>query len=412
MAPDDKVICTYRIESPFPAERAAQFMAANMSAGTFTKVPGESKVAMSRFSPAIEAVRPLVEPDHSEQQAAEVVIAIPLDLTGTDMATLLSVVAGGVMELRELTAIRLIDIELPAALAGVHPGPQFGIAGTRELTGVYDRPIIASIIKPNVGLSPEQTADMVSVLAAAGVDFIKDDEKMTSPAYSPLAKRVEAVMRAINDEAQRTGKKTMFAFNISADDPETLVRNHDIVLAAGGTCVMVSINHIGYGGIRYLRRHSQLPIHAHRNGWGMWTRCRQTGMEFNAYNKLWRMVGIDHLHVNGIRNKYWESDDSVVNAIRQCLKPLFSLDDRLLPVVGSGMWADQLPDTYARTQTTDFMYIAGGGIQAHPGGPAAGVTSLMQAWEAAVASIPLAEYAETHPELKQALEKFGKPKTN
>ena len=46
---------------------------------------------------------------------------------------------------------------------------------------------------------------------------------------------------------------------------------------------------------------------------------------------------------------------------------------------------------------------AGGGIMAHPGGPAAGVRAMREAWEAAVAGIPLEEHARTHPELGRAL---------
>lgn len=419
MTTADVVRCTYLIESPFPPERAADITAAALSSGTFTKVPGETEALKQRFSAVVEKVEALetVEqaalpygesPLQTPHYRAQVMVSVPLEVTGMELSTLLAVVLGGVTELRELSGLRLLDIELPAAFGEAHPCPQFGVNGTRRLTNVYDRPIIASIIKPNVGLLPEQTAAMVRSLAEAGVDFVKDDEKMTNPPYSPLAQRIEAVMRVINDVADRTGKRTMFAFNISSDDPETLIRNHDLVLAAGGSCVMVNINHVGYAGVRYLRRRSQLPIHAHRNGWGMMTRCPLLGMEFNAYNKLWRLVGVDHLHVNGIRNKYWEADASVVNAIGQCLTPLFSQEDRLLPVVGSGMWAGQLPDTYRLTRTTDFMYIAGGGIQGHPGGAAAGVLSLKQAWEASVQGITLDEYARDHAELRQALEKFGK----
>jgi ribulose 1,5-bisphosphate carboxylase large subunit-like protein len=44
---------------------------------------------------------------------------------------------------------------------------------------------------------------------------------------------------------------------------------------------------------------------------------------------------------------------------------------------------------------------------AHPGGIAAGVAALRQAWEAAVAGVPLAEFARSHKELRQAMEKFG-----
>jgi ribulose-bisphosphate carboxylase large chain len=55
------------------------------------------------------------------------------------------------------------------------------------------------------------------------------------------------------------------------------------------------------------------------------------------------------------------------------------------------------------------MYLAGGGVMAHPAGPAAGATSLRQAWEAAAQGVPLAEYARSHPELWQAMEKYGNP---
>jgi len=51
--------------------------------------------------------------------------------------------------------------------------------------------------------------------------------------------------------------------------------------------------------------------------------------------------------------------------------------------------------------------MAGGGIMAHPGGPAAGVAALRQAWEAAVGGIPLADYAKRHEPLRQTLDKFG-----
>jgi ribulose-bisphosphate carboxylase large chain len=66
--------------------------------------------------------------------------------------------------------------------------------------------------------------------------------------------------------------------------------------------------------------------------------------------------------------------------------------------------------TYTLVGTTDVLFISGGGILGHPGGPAAGVAAIQQAWDAAVAGIPVADYAATHAELRAALEKFGKKK--
>ena len=55
----------------------------------------------------------------------------------------------------------------------------------------------------------------------------------------------------------------------------------------------------------------------------------------------------------------------------------------------------------------DLIHAAGGGIMGHPGGVAAGVRSLREAWEAAVAGISLEEYARSHPDLKASLQEFA-----
>ena len=53
------------------------------------------------------------------------------------------------------------------------------------------------------------------------------------------------------------------------------------------------------------------------------------------------------------------------------------------------------------------MHLAGGGIVSHPGGVAAGVASMREAWEAAAAGVALAQYAAERPALQAALDKFG-----
>ena len=228
----------------------------------------------------------------------------------------------------------LIDLELPPAFGAKYPGPQFGIPGTRKLAGVYDQPIIGTIVKPSVGLSPEQTAELVRELGEAGIDFIKDDELQADGPYCPLAARVAAVMGVINRLADKTGKKVMFAFNIT-DDLDAMLRHHDVVLKAGGTCVMTSLHSIGLPALLELRKRCGLPIHGHRNGWGMYGRHPLLGVEYPAWQKLWRLAGVDHLHVNGLRNKFSEPDDSVVRGIRACLKPMYRPDDTVMPVISS-----------------------------------------------------------------------------
>ncbi|ORE98422.1 3-oxo-isoapionate-4-phosphate decarboxylase OiaX [Aurantimonas sp. 22II-16-19i] len=412
----DSIRVTYRIETAGDPQAMAQKIASDQSTGTFTELAGETAAVKARCAARVEAVEPLPDiatPSIPQPGAtgpvrrADAVISYPLEAVGTDIAALMTIAIGGVYAARGLSGIRVMDIELPEAFA-CHPGPQFGIAGSRKLMGVAKGPMIASIIKPSLGLLPQETAAVVKTLCEAGVDFIKDDEKLMSPGYSPLDSRVAAIMPVIRDHEQKTGKRVMYAFGISSADPDVMMRNHDRVVAAGGNAAVVNINSIGHGGMSFLRKRSALCLHAHRNGWDILTRHPGLGMEFRAYQKIWRLLGVDQFQINGIRAKYWEPDESFVKSFHDVMTPIFSDADRPLPVVCSGQWGGQAVETYERTgRTLDLMYLGGGGIHGHPMGPAAGVRAIRQAWQAAEAGESLAAKARDHPELAASLAKWG-----
>jgi ribulose-bisphosphate carboxylase large chain len=410
---------TYRIETAGDVVTLADKIASDQSTGTFVEVPGETPELKARVAARVVDVRmlePVSTPSFPETNASdrrvysrgEADIEFPLDAVGTDIAALTTISIGGVFSIKGFSGIRVVDMKLPSEFGEAYQGPQFGVAGSRALTAVHERPIIGSIVKPALGLRPHETAALVRELVEADVDFIKDDEKLASPAYSGLADRVKAIMPIILDREQKTGRKVMYAFGISNVDPETMVRNHDIVAAAGGNAAVVNINSIGFGGFSYLRKRSRLVLHAHRNGWDILTRHPGLGMDFRVYQQFWRLLGVDQFQINGIRAKYWEPDESFVRSFEALKTPLFSPRDCPLPVAGSGQWGGQAPETFQRTgRTQDLLYLCGGGIVSHPGGPAAGVRAVRQAWEAAVAGVPLETYAREHRELAQSLAKFG-----
>jgi len=251
-----------------------------------------------------------------------------------------------------------------------------------------------------------QTAERVKLLIESGLDFIKDDELMGDLPHSPFEQRVSSVMDVINRFADSYGRKPMYAFNLSGSI-DRMKRRHDFALEAGATCIMASLHWVGFCGMQELSRHSQLPIHGHRNGWGLFSRSEAIGIDFTAWQKLWRLAGVDQLHCNGLRNKFCESDASVARSAQACLTPLRQPSDRAMPVISSGQWAGQIPDTCGVLSGPDFMFLCGGGIVGHPRGPAAGVASLKQAWEATQQGVSLEEHARSAPELREALEFFG-----
>jgi ribulose-bisphosphate carboxylase large chain len=153
-----------------------------------------------------------------------------------------------------------------------------------------------------------------------------------------------------------------------------------------------------------LRRHSQLPIHAHRAGWGYLSRSPQLGWDYAPWQMIWRLAGADHLHVNGLRNKFSEPDDSVIDAARAVLAPVMpEAPMPAMPVFSSGQTGLQAADTYAAIGCADLIHTAGGGIFGHPGGVAAGVEALREAWVAAIEGVPLERHAERNPALRAAL---------
>jgi ribulose-bisphosphate carboxylase large chain len=412
----ERITATYRIETPLDPQRAAEVLAGEQSSGTFVDVPGETDELRCQFGARVERVtelEPTTEPSlpgarqADRYRRAEIVVSWPVDNIGHNLPTLVSTLCGNLYELSQFSGLKLMDFDLPKKFTSAFRGPQFGIRGTYDLTGVDPgRPLIGTIIKPSVGLPPRETARLAGVLADADIDFIKDDELMANPPHSPFDRRVDAVMKVLNEHADIEDWKVMYAFNVT-DDIDEMLRHYDKVADAGGTAVMVSLNSVGLAGVKKLCEHGELAIHGHRNGWGMLNRHPSLGIEFPAYQKLWRLAGVDQIHVNGIANKFWEDDDSVVRSIKSCLKP-FGPGETILPVVSSGQTGLQAPETWRRTRTTDLLYLAGGGILAHPDGPAGGVRAIRQAWKAAVAGIPLEDAAREHPELRHSLEKFAK----
>ncbi|WP_342239736.1 ribulose-bisphosphate carboxylase large subunit family protein [Inquilinus sp. OTU3971] len=411
----ERIEADYLIETAYDPRAAAEAMAGEQSSGTFVAVPGETSALKERSAARVERLEVVGEaPAPSLPGAggkgpivrARVTLSWPLANLGPSLPNLMATVAGNLFELKQFSGLKLLDIRLPPAFAAAHAGPRFGIAGTRRLAGVEGRPLIGTIVKPSVGLGPEDTAELVRTLAEADIDFIKDDELQADGPACPFDDRARAVMRVVNDVAERKGRKVMFAFNLTGDLDE-MRRRHDLVLALGGTCVMASVNAVGLAGMIALGRHSALPIHAHRNGWGYLSRHPLLGFSFTAWHKVWRLAGADHIHVNGLANKFSEDDDSVIASARACLAPLFP--DKpcpIMPVFSSGQTVRQAPGTWQALGSTDLIFAAGGGIMAHPAGPAAGVAALRDAWEAAVGGVPLAEAARTRPALAQALEAY------
>jgi ribulose-bisphosphate carboxylase large chain len=402
---DRRVIrCTYYVESEIDPEQAVAAMAGEQSSGTFVAVPGESPRIRERHAAQVVSVselgvrRPSLPSRRrpEEVRAALAVVEFPMENIGTDLATLQTTVAGNLFELGELFACRVQDIELPDEFVAAHPGPAFGVPGTRRLMGDAEGVMIGTIIKPNVGLDEDEFRLAVRELARASVDLIKDDELMTDPEYLSLERRIAVATEEIREAEQITGHPVMYAFNITGD-LAGLRRRHDMVVEAGGRCVMLNVPVMGLPALAWLREFSEVPVHGHRAGLAGAMRSPALGTSYRVWQQLARLAGADHLHVSGLGSKFYETDAEVAANVHSLLEPLGKTLSPV-PTLSSGQNVTTPEPTFAATGSTDLLMLAGGGVAAHPDGPAAGVRSLRAAWAAAVDGVSLDVAAHTAAE--------------
>ena len=420
-----RIEASYLIETPLDPDKVAAVMAGEQSSGTFVRVAGETDELRARAAAeviSVEELENVAAPSLSSAwlerrqtagpwRRARVRIAFPTANIGANLPTLAATVAGNLYDLGEVTGLRLLDVAVPQAYRDRFDKPLVGVSGTRDRVGAHGRPLFGTIIKPNVGMRANEIADLVGQLCEAGVDFIKDDEVCADPDHAPLAERVPAVMSRIRAYRDRTGRDVMMAFNVT-DETDAMRRHAELVEREGGSCVMASLNWCGLSAMQSLRRATPLAVHGHRNGFGAFARHPLLGIGFDAYQALYRLAGVDHMHVHGIGGKFSDHAAEVEAAARRCLEPLAfdapDASDAVMPAFSSGQWAGTLPVAVEAAGSADFLFMAGGGIIAHPDGPAAGVKSLRQAWEAIARGETLDAAAAMRPELGAALRFFGR----
>lgn len=421
---EDYVIATYYLETPMDLYKAANAFAAEQSTGTWQRVGYETDAMREKHGIKVVGIYKLpYEPTgpnlptgtkmsefgagNVKINAAVLRLAFPHINFGPKIPNLLTAVAGNLYEMGAFTAIKLLDLEFPDSFLKEFTGPRFGIEGTRKIIGVYDRPIVGAIIKPCVGISPKQIAELAYQGAKGGLDFIKDDELIADTKYNTIKARVKTVVKALKRAEDETGEKTMYAFNIT-DRMDRIRELHDIVVEGGGNCVMINAATAGLEAMRELAEYTQVPIHCHRDFAPMWARSPYLGISFTCLTKLFRLSGADQTHCGAISGKLYETDEEVYDNIRTCTHEFGNIAPST-PVSSGGQWAGKAAINKRKIGHVDFIHLAGGGIYAHPGGAEAGARSVRQAWEAVLSGVDVEEYAKDHEALAQAIAHFGKP---
>ncbi|WP_457742349.1 type III ribulose-bisphosphate carboxylase [Thermococcus sp.] len=415
------VVAVFRVTPAkgFTIEQAAGAVAAESSTGTWTTL--YPWYEQERWSDLSAKAYDFIQVGDNEWIVR---IAYPVHIFEEwNMPGFLASVAGNVFGMKRVEWLRLEDLYLPEKFLRDFKGPAFGIKGVRKKLGIEKRPLYGVVPKPKVGYSPEEVEKLAYELFSGGADFLKDDENITSPWYNRFEERAERITKVMEKVENETGEKKTWFANITADIRE-MERRLEILADLGNPHAMVDVVITGWAALEYIRDLAEdygIAIHAHRAMHAAFDRNPKHGISMFVLAKLFRVIGVDQLHIGTagvgklegskwdvIQNKriiteshYVPEENDVLHMEQKFyhMKPVF-------PTSSGGLHPGNI-EPVIRTLGTDLVLQLGGGTMGHPDGPRAGAMAARQAIDAIMEGIPLDEYAKTHKELARALEKWG-----
>ena len=335
-------------------------------------------------------------------KAAVVQLGFPIDAwdVNLNVPMMLLTIAGNAFAFS--TKVRLLDVYFPKELAARFKGPKYGIPGIREKLGVYDRPLCLHIIKPKMGMTPQETANQVYQTALGGADLCKDDEMLSDLSTSPWEKRLEAVLKAIEKAERETGHKMLYMLSIT-DEVDRINEKARKAVQMGANGLLLAYS-AGPSALRRLAEDEEVkaPILLHVSHM-----LSQIPMiSFPVFSKLVRLCGADMM----LSPCIWTSipmvsaEESARN-YQVMVAPMYHLKP-IFPMPAAGMYPGLVP-ALMEEFGIDQIIPAGGGMLGHKMGYTAGAKAWRQAIDATLAGIPLTEAAKTQPELKAAIEQWG-----
>ncbi|MDI6737294.1 MAG: type III ribulose-bisphosphate carboxylase [Nanoarchaeota archaeon] len=413
------VIASFRVKVPkwSTAKRAWGAVAAESSVGTWSALK-----AMNYKN--VQAVAAKV----FEAKGRWIKIAYPEDhFEEGNMSQILASIAGNVFGMKAVDALRLEDIEFTKKIVKSFPGPKFGRRGVRNIFKVYGRPLMLSVAKPKVGLTTSQHVEVGRQIWEGGLDLLKDDENLADQKFNPFKKRVVESLKMRDKIEKKTGEKKSYLINITGPTVKEMEKRAKFIKEHGGEYAMIDIITTGWAAVASVREicgDLGLAIHAHRAMHGAMTRIPTHGFSMNCVAKCVRLLGVDQFHI-GTANigklvgsaeevmfleKQIVDDKVEANAQMHTLPQEWFGTKSVFPVSSGGLHP-LLVDKVMNKLGTDIMLQIGGGIHGHPSGSYAGAKAMREAVEAYLAGIDLAVAAKKCPELKVALDYWGRKGT-
>jgi 2,3-diketo-5-methylthiopentyl-1-phosphate enolase len=377
-----------------------QRLALEGSTASWMEVKEETPEVRERLSSKVLSYLEIPAPKGTKKAVVQLAFPIAAWEENVNVPMLLLSIMGNIPAFP--TKLRMLDLYVPRSVASKFQGPKFGIRGIREKLGVYGRPLVLHIIKPKMGMTPEETAAQVYETALGGADLCKDDEMCSELSNSRFEDRLEAVLRALEKAEQETGHKTLYMVSIT-DEANRVTEKARRAVELGATGLLFAYS----GGLSSLKVLADdplvnAPILLHVSHM---LAMLQT-MSFPVLSKLCRLCGADMMLTPSMWSSIPVASPEESLRVGQTLVASFYHIKRTWPMPAAGMYPG-LVDVLIQEHGVDFIVPSGGGMLGHPMGYKAGAMAWRQAIDAVLAGMTLQEAARKHAEFGAAAELWG-----
>ncbi len=408
----DYALATYfiQLDKSVDVIKKAETMAVGQTIGTWVPVPGVTdemrrnhcgKVVNIFDAPPFELSTQISE----DLRTYFIQIAYPTINFDNQFPQMFTTLLGN--DASTSAQVKLVDLQLPESFVSAFKGPKYGIEGLRKLTGVEKDPLVLNMIKPCTGITPEAGAGIFYETALGGPDFIKDDELLGNPSFCRVWDRVKAYNAAAQAAYEKTGKETIYIANVT-DSADRLWDTVDRCLEAGAKALMMCFTTLSYSLFQAVSEKVDVPVMGHYAASGMMNEGTHNGLSSHlSIGKFARMAGSDLVMMNTPYGGYPLTRQQYFKTMHQLTLPYYHMKPTM-PICGGGVHPGLVPQ-FIKDFGTDIVLAAGGAVQGHPMGAAAGIRAMKQASAAVTAGQTLEEAAKDHEELACALKRFGNP---
>jgi ribulose-bisphosphate carboxylase large chain len=257
--------------------------------------------------------------------------------------------------------IRVVDVDFDEGFLSSFKGPKFGIEGIRKLLGVFDRPLVATALKP-MGTSAEGLAEMCYRFALGGVDIIKDDHGLVDFPFCRFEERVSKCVQAVEKAQQKTGKRTIYFPNVT-DRFDRIIKNVEFAIKANAGGLLISPFLTGLDCVRYIAESDGIdkPIMSHPSFTGIFYTGPDSGIAPEiVLGKIFRLIGIDSSVYPNYGGRFSFSRETCFSIARSLTGRLHHIRSSF-PTPAGGMDIENIPEVM-KFYGNDIILLIGGSL--------------------------------------------------